>query len=130
MSFHLSAEDIRIDDNHILRARLRNENGDWQDAEIDLNQHIGNEDGMIHWDGVNFSHSAENVTFSIEGGGEVPVLRTFLRSRDGEEFSRDVNLAERIENHNGQFVYGMYPLVIGALQRLLLIYDQFKCYML
>ncbi|KAF7906807.1 hypothetical protein EAF00_001085 [Botryotinia globosa] len=122
MSFHLSAEDIRIDDNHILRARLRNENGDWQDAEMDLNQYIGNEDGMIHWDGVNyksslslnchcltlridFSHSAENVTFSIEGGGQVPVLRTFLRSRDGEEFSRDVNLAERIENHNGQFVY-------------------------
>ena len=52
MSFHLSAEDIRIDDNHILRARLRNENGDWEDAEIDLNEHIGNEDGMIHWDGV------------------------------------------------------------------------------
>lgn len=82
---------------------------------------------MLH---IDFSHSAENVTFSIEGGGAVPVLRTFLRSRDGEEFSRDVNLAERIENHNGQFVYGMYPLAIGALQRLLLIYDQFKCYML
>ncbi|ESZ96272.1 hypothetical protein SBOR_3327 [Sclerotinia borealis F-4128] len=105
MSFHLSAEEIRIDDNHILRARLRNENGDWEDAEIDLNQHLGNQEGMIHWDGENFSHSAENVTFSIEGGGEVPVLRTFLRSSDGEEFSRDVNLAERIENINGRFEY-------------------------
>lgn len=45
MSFHLSAEDIRIEDNHILKARLRNENGDWVDAEIDLNQHLGNQDG-------------------------------------------------------------------------------------
>lgn len=60
---------------------------------------------MIHWDGVNFSQSAEHVTFSIEGGGEVPVLRAFLRSSDGEEFARDVNLAERIQNHNGNFVY-------------------------
>ncbi|KAL1625500.1 hypothetical protein SLS56_007322 [Neofusicoccum ribis] len=106
MSFHLSAEDIRIEDNHILKARLRTEGGDWNDAEIDLNQHLGNQDGMIHWDGRDFSHSAENVTFSIEGGGEVPVLRTFLRSIDGEEFARDVNLAERIQNHDGHFVYG------------------------
>ncbi|RAL63032.1 hypothetical protein DID88_004117 [Monilinia fructigena] len=105
MSFHLSAEDIRIDDNHILRARLRNENGDWVDAEMDLDRYLGNQNGMIHWDGENFSHSAENVTFSIEGGAQVPVLRSFLRSIDGEEFSRDVNLAERIENHDGQFVY-------------------------
>lgn len=45
MSFHLSAEDIRVEDNHILKARLRNENGDWVDAEIDLNQHLGNQDG-------------------------------------------------------------------------------------
>ena len=64
---------------------------------------------MIHWDGRDFSHSAENVTFSIEGGGQVPVLRTFLRSVDGEEFARDVNLAERIENHDGRFVYGETP---------------------
>ncbi|QSZ35385.1 hypothetical protein DSL72_008255 [Monilinia vaccinii-corymbosi] len=105
MSFHLSAENIRIDDNHILRARLRNEQGDWQDSELDLNNYLGNQNGMIHWDGQNFSHSAENVTFSIEGGGQVPVLRAFLRSVDGEEFSRDVNLAERIRNDNGRFIY-------------------------
>ncbi|KKY22195.1 putative cyanovirin-n family protein [Diplodia seriata] len=105
MSFHLSAEDIRIDDNHILRARLRTEGGEWRDAEIDLNHHLGNQDGMIHWDGRDFSHSAENVTFSIEGGGQVPVLRTFLKSVEGEEYARDVNLAERIENHDGRFVY-------------------------
>lgn len=51
MSFHLSAEDIRIDDNHILRARLRTEGGDWNDSEFDLNTVLGNQDGMIHWDG-------------------------------------------------------------------------------
>lgn len=61
--------------------------------------------GMIHWDGENFSHSADNVEFSIEGGGEVPVLRCRCRDVDGNEHNRDVNLSERIENQNGQFVY-------------------------
>ncbi|PQE28588.1 Cyanovirin-N protein [Rutstroemia sp. NJR-2017a WRK4] len=104
-SFHLSAEDIRVDDNHILRARLRNENGEMVDAELDLNTCLGNENGMIQWDGRDFSHSAEAVTFHMEGGANVPVLRTHLKSRDGEDYSRDVNLAERIGNENGRFVF-------------------------
>ncbi|PQE08286.1 cyanovirin-n family protein [Rutstroemia sp. NJR-2017a BVV2] len=49
--FHLSAEDIRVDDGHILKARLRNEDGGMNDAELDLNQYLGNENGMIQWDG-------------------------------------------------------------------------------
>jgi hypothetical protein len=45
MSFHLSAEDIRIEDGHILKARLRTADGDWNDSEIDLNRYLGNDDG-------------------------------------------------------------------------------------
>lgn len=45
MPFHHSAEDIRIDDGHVLRARLQRVDGEWNDAEIDLNNHIGNIDG-------------------------------------------------------------------------------------
>jgi hypothetical protein len=45
MSFYYSAEDIRIDDGHILRARLQTADGEWNDSEIDLNQHVGNVDG-------------------------------------------------------------------------------------
>lgn len=48
MTFHYSAEEgsIRVDDNHVLRARLQRGDGEWQDAEIDLNNHIGNDNGM------------------------------------------------------------------------------------
>lgn len=46
MTFHYSAEDIRVDDGHILRARLQRGDGEWQDAEIDLNNHIGNDNGI------------------------------------------------------------------------------------
>lgn len=45
MSFHLSAEDIRVDDGHILRARLGNGEGEHVDAELDLNTVIGNNNG-------------------------------------------------------------------------------------
>jgi hypothetical protein len=45
MTFHYSAEDIRVDDGHMLRARLQNGNGDWVDSEIDLNEHLGNDNG-------------------------------------------------------------------------------------
>lgn len=45
MSFHTSAQYIRVDDNHILRARLSNEDGNFVDAEIDLDQFIGNSNG-------------------------------------------------------------------------------------
>lgn len=45
MSFTESAENVRVDDGHILRASLRNGNGDNVDAEIDLDQFIGNDNG-------------------------------------------------------------------------------------
>lgn len=48
MSFHYSAEDIRVEDNHILKARLQRADGEWQDAEIDLDHFIGNDNGQSH----------------------------------------------------------------------------------
>jgi hypothetical protein len=120
MSFHYSAENIRVDDGHILRARLQRADGEWEDAEIDLDQFIGNVDGMYHgylwqairidnmaghfqWDGENFSHTAQGAHFAIEGDGSVPVLRAELFDAEGNAHSRDVNLAERVSNNNGQF---------------------------
>lgn len=47
MPFHESAENIRLDDGHILRAQLRNGNGDLVDAEIDLNTVLGNSNGTF-----------------------------------------------------------------------------------
>ena len=49
MSFHYSAEDIRIEDGHILKARLQRADGEWNDSEIDLNNHIGNDNGESQW---------------------------------------------------------------------------------
>ena len=54
---------------------------------------------------MNFSETAGNVHFRIEGDGEVPVLRAELQNVDGRPVPADINLSERIENDNGNFVF-------------------------
>jgi len=61
--------------------------------------------GVLQWEGVNFSESAEDVHFSIEGDDEVPVLRATLQTEDGDSVEADINLSEHVVNDNGQFVY-------------------------
>ncbi|OAQ57667.2 transposase-like protein [Pochonia chlamydosporia 170] len=116
MSFHLSAEDIRVEDDHILKARLQTDSGEWNDAEFDLNEVLGNHEGVIHWDGRDFASSVKNITFSMEGDSQVPILRVVLRTIDGDELPSDVNLAERIGNENGVFVYVEAASVENAVQ--------------
>jgi len=105
MSFHLRSENLRLDEGHILRGRLRAEDGNLVDAEINLDDCLGNLNGMFHWGERGFSGSAKNISFSIEGGGEVPVLRAELSDQNDQTQTRDVNLAERIVNRNGRLVF-------------------------
>lgn len=70
--------------------------------------------GHFFWDGENFSGSAENVHFTIEGDGEVPVLRATLFDQEGNGEQRDINLAERISNNDGEFNYSEWPVIVLA----------------
>ncbi|UNI24681.1 hypothetical protein JDV02_010411 [Purpureocillium takamizusanense] len=107
MSFRQSASNIRVDDGHILRASIKNDDGDWVDSEIDLNTFIGNNNGRFEWGGENYSHSAEDISFRMEGENEeTPVLRARLRDVDGNPHDADINLDERVGNDNGNFVFG------------------------
>lgn len=47
MSFHLTGQDIRVENDHVLVALLQNENGDYVESSIDLNQFVGNDNGML-----------------------------------------------------------------------------------
>lgn len=47
MSFALTAQQIRVDDGHLLRADLQNAEGEWNPAEFDLNTVIGNNEGNL-----------------------------------------------------------------------------------
>lgn len=45
MSFHESAKDITLEDGHILKCILFNEEGEECEAELDLNYYLGNING-------------------------------------------------------------------------------------
>jgi hypothetical protein len=67
--------------------------------------------GNFEWGGVNFSESADNISFSIEGGDSVPVLRAGLRDVEGNVQWRDLNLAERIGNIDGNFEFSKWIIL-------------------
>ena len=49
MSFHASATNIELEDGHILKATLLNSEGEEVDSELDLNEIIGNNNGIPHF---------------------------------------------------------------------------------
>jgi hypothetical protein len=125
MSFHASATSIDLEDGHILKATLRNSENDEVESELDLNEIIGNNNGLSHclrchfavlmylpgsfeWGGENFQHSAEDIELTHEerdDGEAIPVLRATLGNLDGENVPADINLAERITNEDGNLKF-------------------------
>ncbi|KAL0630535.1 hypothetical protein Q9L58_010618 [Maublancomyces gigas] len=108
MSFHLTSSDLRVeshDGRSYLVGRATRADGSHNDVRLDLDGILGNDNGHFQWDGENFTGSARNVSFSIEGGGAVPVLRAELQNAEGHFQGADVNLSERVENVNGDLVF-------------------------
>ncbi|KAK7422749.1 hypothetical protein QQZ08_009373 [Neonectria magnoliae] len=105
-NFHLSAQDISLEDGHILHAQVANEDGEYIDSQLDLNYYIGNDNGSFQWGGENFADSAQDISFELEGDDNVPILRATLGNLDGDGVACDLNLSERIGNDNGVLIYG------------------------
>ncbi|KAE8324366.1 Cyanovirin-N [Aspergillus sergii] len=103
-NFYASAQEVRLDGS-VLVARLRNDNGDWENAQIDLNDHIGNDGGRFVWRGKNWFATAEDVEFGFKGADNVPVLSALLRNRGGQLVLADINLGERLINVDGHFEF-------------------------
>lgn len=47
MSFHASAQNIRLEDDHVLVADLQNEDEEYVEARFDLDEILGNSDGIF-----------------------------------------------------------------------------------
>ncbi|EGD97185.1 cyanovirin-N homolog [Trichophyton mentagrophytes] len=103
MSFHQSAQGVRLEDDHVLVAELRNDNGDYVTARLDLNSVLGNFNGNFSWGERDFSNSACNIRLQFDEAINLPILRATLTTSSGDQVARDVNLAERITNKNGCF---------------------------
>jgi hypothetical protein len=105
VNFHMSAEDIELQDGHVLVCKCANEDGEMVDSQLDLNYYIGNNDGSFEWGGSDFAHSGEDFSLELEGDDNVPVLRGTLTNIEGEGVESNVNLAEYIGNDNGTLVF-------------------------
>lgn len=51
VNFHHSAQNISLEDGHILHAELSNGDGDYVESTLDLDYYIGNHDGAFAWGG-------------------------------------------------------------------------------
>ena len=62
--------------------------------------------GRFQWGGHEFTEDARDIRFNAhEGSSRVPVLRAELRDDLGRYEERDVNMAERIDNHDGNLEF-------------------------
>ncbi|KAH0615116.1 uncharacterized protein H6S33_000752 [Morchella sextelata] len=108
MSFAISSSNVRIEerDGHTyLHADARDEDGNENGTQLNLDECLGNNEGSFNWSGEGFTGSAENIHLSIEGPEQLPILRAQLRDSEGNTHDRDVNLSERIVNDNGCLVF-------------------------
>ncbi|KZZ87423.1 Cyanovirin-N [Ascosphaera apis ARSEF 7405] len=106
MSFQNSARNIRLEDGHILKAELADEQGDWHDAEIDLDEILGNDRGVLEWSGGGFSRSSKDITVEhLFGDSGPPILKAQLGDGQGGHRYVEANLGDRLVNENGKFVF-------------------------
>ncbi|KAJ6024687.1 hypothetical protein N7540_005484 [Penicillium herquei] len=82
-------------------------NNRWNTSRLRLDSCLGDNGGRFQWGGQEFTERARNISFNPEeGGSRVPVLRAELQDDSGFRYlPGDVNLAERINNRNGQLQF-------------------------
>ncbi|KAG8413082.1 hypothetical protein J3459_015809 [Metarhizium acridum] len=99
MSFYESSKNIWLEDGHILHADCQDDDGNWNESTIDLNEFIGNSDGWFEWDGVSKSFSLFPVPscscipfFFPSAGWQIETTDNTSSSADFSESAHDILL--------------------------------------
>ncbi|KAG9125205.1 hypothetical protein FRC07_008570 [Ceratobasidium sp. 392] len=100
MSFSRTSRDIRLEASNILSALCDRKDGSSPErSQLDLDQFIGNIDGLFKWGDMSFSRSSRNI--SLDG----TILRGSLRKMNGQMRHSHIDLDEYIANVGGVLVY-------------------------
>ncbi|OJJ96694.1 hypothetical protein ASPACDRAFT_46868 [Aspergillus aculeatus ATCC 16872] len=93
-------------DTYLVGFCQRREGG-WNKSKLRLDSCLGDNGGRFEWGGTEFTEQASNIKFNPEeGAGRNPILRADLRDSAGNYLrNRDVNLAERINNYDGDLQF-------------------------
>ncbi|PKS06052.1 hypothetical protein jhhlp_007886 [Lomentospora prolificans] len=96
MAFSATSCDIHLKQDHILVATCTKIDGSQQHSELNLSDHIGNDEGVFDTDGLYFAASARNVR--LRGGN---MLHAELASSDGRWHRDAINLDAFVGNDDG-----------------------------
>ncbi len=99
MSFSLSSTNIAINSNGFLSAECKDLSGVYRASAINLNNYLGNINGVFQWGSQAFSATANSLT--VSGA----TLSGQLQRANGTWTSASVNLDEHIMNDNGVLKY-------------------------
>ncbi|KAF9172711.1 hypothetical protein BGX21_004887 [Mortierella sp. AD011] len=103
-NFTSSCRNMKLIDGHILYAECRDFQGEWFQSTLDLDEHLGNDNGVFRWYDKNFSHSAEDVRL-VDGGTIAAKLR---RWSDQQWESSSVSLNNMITNNDGRLEFSEF----------------------
>jgi hypothetical protein len=103
MAFHHSSESISLRDGGYLHATCKNTRGQSQLSTLNLDNHLGNNNGAFEWGGVNFSKSARDATVVVHGASAF--LHAKLRTKYGQWKDARVDISDHIANLNGSLRY-------------------------
>jgi hypothetical protein len=104
-SFSSSCKNISLNGAHLKAKCQMAVGGKWADeSSINLNDHIGNRNGVLIWDSKKFDDHCESkwldaATFSKQ------LLKARCKTNNGTYVNAEVNLNERISNINGKLKY-------------------------
>jgi hypothetical protein len=95
-----------LEGNSLVRMQCQQRNGHWLDANVDLDQFLGNNNGVFDGSGTNFSHSARNVALQEvyhQGVGVGLVLHAELQDASGTNTWNlvSIDLSTVLENTDG-----------------------------
>ncbi|ACK70338.1 Cyanovirin-N domain protein [Gloeothece citriformis PCC 7424] len=91
----------------ILSANCETANGYYEKASINLDEVIGNLDGMLSWDSQNFSQTCEDISLEKRYSITFPILMATCQEAIGGEnyMATEVYLDDHIFNVNGTLFY-------------------------
>ncbi|RPA70744.1 Cyanovirin-N, partial [Ascobolus immersus RN42] len=95
MAFHLTSSNYTLANSHLTALCSPSTTP----STIDLDECLGNKDGVLEWGGKKLSKSSRNLT--LDG----TVLRGEVRKCDGTWTEARVDLAEGIANLHGRLVF-------------------------
>ena len=106
-SFSKSSTGISLTGAAILRANCRDRAGAYHESQIDVNNYIVNDDGVLRWR-ANGNFKASSKHLKLEGS----VLKCESKDRDGDWRDAQIDLDEKIQNFNGKLIYSFSRAII------------------